>query len=529
MTFSRLLNHCLVFLVCAGCSALEPGPLIAAGDIKRAMTKFESPPEGPRYLAFISDLHMGLGRQDEGPWHPTEDFRWPNALGGFLEEIDSLGNGAVDLVIVGDFLELWQLPEHIKCEGLDADLGCTADEMAELAGIIVTAHIAEFEHLRQFSQSGENRLHIIPGNHDATLLLANVWAPVAEALDAVSGRINLVADGVWLSDDGRILVEHGHQIGSDVNRYKDWPSIAQNVDDEVYVIRPWGERFVQELFNADEATYPVIDNLSPEAAGARFRMADRGLGGSVVDIARFIAFNLWETSGSQMISFLGRDDSESDPEWKVQEARKAGHKLFTSALPEDDPLRALILANSQEAAALRTELDALALDESRLPDQDVKSLCDQNAMRGILEHCQIVTLGASLEKILFSREAVLRAHLKDRLKTNKSVRIFIYGHTHKLETLWLLDINSLLKVRVLNTGAFQRLVGEEAFLERTRSKNITPGEGLRKFDLEGLAPCYTTVLVPPAAGALPKPKVKQWFMPEGSHGRFLSPGDARCR
>ena len=31
---------------------------------------------GARSIVVISDLHMGIGRDASGEWHPTEDFRW---------------------------------------------------------------------------------------------------------------------------------------------------------------------------------------------------------------------------------------------------------------------------------------------------------------------------------------------------------------------------------------------------------------------------------------------------------------------
>ena len=38
-----------------------------------------------RTTAFISDVHLGLGRTPGGDWHPYEDFRWSSALKGFLD------------------------------------------------------------------------------------------------------------------------------------------------------------------------------------------------------------------------------------------------------------------------------------------------------------------------------------------------------------------------------------------------------------------------------------------------------------
>ena len=76
-----------------------------------------------------------------------------------------------------------------------------------------------------------------------------------------------------MSADGRIVAEHGHQIGSDVNRYKDWPKITEQVEGKEFIIRPWGELFVQKIFNDEEKTYQIIDNLIPETAGAWYRHA----------------------------------------------------------------------------------------------------------------------------------------------------------------------------------------------------------------------------------------------------------------
>lgn len=82
-------------------------------------TKFDPPPSGERLLVFISDIHLGLGKQDDGTWSATEDFRWDSALQGFLEHISEKGNHEVDLVVLGDFLELWQPPANVVCTGPD--------------------------------------------------------------------------------------------------------------------------------------------------------------------------------------------------------------------------------------------------------------------------------------------------------------------------------------------------------------------------------------------------------------------------
>jgi UDP-2,3-diacylglucosamine pyrophosphatase LpxH len=160
---------------------------------------------GPRYFGFISDLHLGVGRQRGGSWNPTEDFRWPKALEGFLNKLSEDGEERVDLVIVGDFLEMWQPPPEIPCRGAGPELGCTLDEMAALSRIIASAHGDALTSLRAFAERGENRLHIMPGNHDSTIRYQAVWQPIGDALHADSGRIDLVTSGIWSSQDGRIV------------------------------------------------------------------------------------------------------------------------------------------------------------------------------------------------------------------------------------------------------------------------------------------------------------------------------------
>jgi UDP-2,3-diacylglucosamine pyrophosphatase LpxH len=527
MYATRLATIALVVCACSLLAEESPSP-----PVPLAQTVFVPPLKGPRYLAFINDLHLGLGREPGGAWNPKEDFRWDKALEGFLNEISRIGNDQVDLVIVGDFLELWQPPVGVNCKGLNADLGCTVAEMQGIVKAVIQAHPEALASLRRFSQRGENRLHIIPGNHDSTLLLAPVWELLGVALEAKKGRINLVTSGVWVSPDGRIVAEHGHQIGSDVNRYDTWPDVVRHVNATSYVVRPWGERFVQKLFNTEEEQYPLIDNLSPETAGARYRMADRGLWKSISDVARFLAFNLFETSLNQKAYFLGPDPNKAErPSWDVAVGRGFGYRLFADALDENDPFRKLLLEDAEESRALRKELDSLAKNKKALPDEEVRLLCDQIAIRvgANGKKCEPAQLGHLFESNVVPREWVLREHLLARRAQFKGMRVFIYGHTHQLEEEWILEVPGTVnvKVSVLNTGAFQRVVDEKGYLKRVRNKGVSPGEGLRRLGLEDLPPCYTVVLVP-YDGSVPKPVTKRWHMEEDGTGTLVNPGDPRC-
>jgi hypothetical protein len=489
---------------------------VAAGPVVPAPGSPET-----RLLAFISDLHLGLGRQANGKWSPKEDFRWPKALAGFLNELRKRGADRVDLIIVGDFLELWQPPDNVKCEGLDADSGCTVSEMVTIVETVIAAHPQEFALLREFSLQGENRIHIVPGNHDSALVLRPVWNPVAVALNAESGRVSLVSTGVWISTDGYILAEHGHQIGSDVNRYPDWPRITGESGGKTYLVRPWGERFVQRLFNFQEEEYEIIDNIAPETVGLKYRIADRGLFKTMADVARFIAFNLFETSFAQKERGLGHSvAAEGENDWDLNIAREEiSYRLFLEALDSEDPLRIEIEANQE----LRTQLSVLARDQANLPDDDVRALCDWLALRDRPEQCKRSTAGAGLEANFIPRRDVIRTHLAERLRNDDRMGIFIYSHTHAPEVGW-----PIAGVLVHNTGAFQRTIDEKGFLTRVDEKHIPANQALRMIKLEDLPACYATVLVTYQSGS-PESKTLRWHMHEDGDGSLVEPDDPRCQ
>ncbi len=484
---------------------------------------------GERYLVIISDLHMSNGRRADKPaeWHRTEDFRWDGALQTFVDRIDECGASRVDLVIAGDLLELWQPLKHQECRSND---GCTVDEMAAITTTVLRGHAETMKVFRNFVTKGDNVMHVVPGNHDSTLLLPRIWKLFHDGVAAPEGRVRLVESGLWVSHDGVVLIEHGHQIGGDVNRYEGWPRIVRQNNGKELVVQPWGERFVQSIFNAEEETYPIIDNMSPETAGARYRMADRGLWRTAADMARFVAFNLFETSMQQKGQFLG-DTKPEDPKWDIALGRTMGHLLFANALAVDDPFRSALLADGDDAKALRAELDAMANDSKRTSVAEVEMLCDQIAIRKVTQRqCEKPHLGAGIEKLLVPRKHVMIDHLKARLKEPglERVRVLIYGHTHLLEEAWEVDLSSFTRVTVLNSGAFQRVVDEEGFLARAKEERLSPQEALRKLAPEKLAPCYTAVVVP-YSGKMPKPATVRWLAEEGSPGRYVSARDVRCK
>jgi len=514
-----------VFSICGCATGSETKP-----QLKPAVANYSKPDRKQSHIVLISDTHMGMGKQANGEWSKTEDFRWPNALTGFLKHVSDWGKDNVDLIIVGDSLEMWQLPSDIKCEGDGPDRGCTIEESEQIVKRIIAAHADTFKEFTKFSKKGKNRLHIVPGNHDAALVYQQVWRHLAKILDADSGRINIVSNGIWVSDDGKILVEHGHQIGSDTNKYPDWPNIVKTAMGKNYIERPWGEQFVQKLFNEEETRYPIIDNLSPETAGLRYRIADRGFWSSIDDIALFISFNLWETSLRQKLSMLGREDEEKGTiEWDLKKAREQGHKLYAAALPADDSFKKSLLIEDDKSQALRNRLDAMVQDKNELSDNEIKLLCELAANEGNSKVCAPQDLGAIAEKLLVPRKWVLTEHINERRKSNKNMNIFIYGHTHAYEVPWqlLVDKSSGKEVTVVNTGAFQRLVDEDTFKKIVKERNLNEQDALRTIQVEDLPHCYSAVFAHYDNGS-PEVKLRMWKQTENGKGKLVSHQNSAC-
>ncbi|MGH8109168.1 MAG: metallophosphoesterase [Arenimonas sp.] len=444
-----------------------------------------------RTIVFVSDTHMGLGRnKTNSDWSPYEDFRWNGALKGFLRDLSSRYSDQVDLVVLGDFLELWQPFPNMKCTTPTPDAGCTEAETLALALYVIQAHQKDFADLDQFLARGDNKLYIVPGNHDAALLIDPVWSAMLGAFPNSAPRIKRMTDGVWLSASRRTVAEHGHQIGKDANRYDQWPAVTTKVGSATHIIRPWGEQFVQSLFNDVEAEYPTIDNLSPESLGARYRLADKGLAKTAKDLARFVIFNLFETSRSQKVSVLSSDPTK-EPEWDLNYARTLGHKLVLNSLPPDDEFAGLITESSEIGASIRKELDS---EMSAATDVEVRQLCDHAAIMD-KSICQKAELNATVQSLFNSKTAVMAKHLQGRRIKYPAMTQFVYGHTHEYEVPWSVSLQTGQKVTVANTGAFQRVIDADGFNRRRKDKKLSASQTLKGIALDDLPPCYTFVVI----------------------------------
>ncbi len=411
---------------------------------------------GPRTVIVVSDLHFGLGGRAEpggaASWDTYEDFRWSREWAEFLQQLDAeaqQAGTAIDLVLNGDAFELWQ-SRSIACKSGDNDQGCSSDEALSRVQQVIAAHRHDLQALGQFAMRGDNRVVIVPGNHDAALLFPQVASAVMAASGAPPERLAVSLRGFWISADRRIYADHGHQIGLDPNGYHDWPRPFRERDGQTYLTRPWGEQFMQAFYNAYEDRYPIIDNVAAERDAVRFAISREGPMGLVQAVGKFVGFTLLKTSWNQRID-IARLNSPSAPEKET---------------PPDDP--------------------------------------------------------KSRQQVFGSYLAGVLGSLRSQGIASQPVDLYVFSHTHGLDVGFELASGSPSgKTRVVNSGAWQRVVSADWLRAEGGRRQLAERDTLVGIRLEDLPPCYGVVRIRPyTAGEVPQPEVLYYQAAPGSRGRF---------
>jgi len=527
MSHSSLQRLVCGFAIIIGICAASPGGLTQSIDLAPA----------PVLIYVLSDLHFNVGRVG-ADYHPIEDFRWPRAFAGFLRNVASDNQAGVWLVLAGDFLELWQHPS-VPCTRLkDTECGCTSSEMRQMVTDVLEAHNAELTSLANFLVNPNNRVLVLPGNHDAALTDDEIWTEVAKRIPAeVRDRFTRLPDGILLTQDGRIAVEHGHQQAFDANYFPDWPSgVKKECGAEHRFFRTWGENFVQTLYNDVESTLPLIDNLVPDSEGtALYKRYSTERGTKWADIARFIEFNLLQTSFYQKAQILElRKPTERLSQENVQRCRLClGGEIFVVGNPLAEEI---LRRGGDDATNLR---NALRERERILGDDEAGALCERAVLLngGTLSLKRGQTANQSCEeplatgvRAIFDPEGgrALRARiakLYDRSK--RRLAVYIFGHTHEARLGMAVEMPDGLTIDAWNTGAFQRLMNRN-FLESKRQPGEKDIDTLGRLKHDDLAACYTALRIG-YKGRRPEVELRQWYMNESDvEGRFLDACDPAC-
>lgn len=445
-------------------------------------------PSVSRPVVVIGDLHMGPGRSADGSWHAYEDFRWGDEFIRFLDTVASEGT-SIDLVINGDLFELLQSPS-VPCTYGDARLGCTEQDALRRLEAVLAAHGDALRAIGKFAAAGSNRVHVVPGDHDAALLMPAVWRRALASFAAPADRIVLAASGQWLSADARVHVEHGHQLPLSADRFAQWPNPIISNGGRSHVERPWGEQVILPLYNRTEPRYPLVDNVAEEGVGAKFVAAALGEAPSegVVPLLRFL---LTKTTWQQFRMDLD-DGQVQAPTWDLPKIRSDMAAFLTGSLPSDDPLMPLVKSTRP------SDLQAAA---SALSDQQIVVICDYRAAvrraRRRMERtltqlsgvgpppaeCPRVadTVGSAFEYYWRSRDEQVTHHLERKERAD----VIVFGHTHLLDRAFR-PFGADGPV-VVTSGAWQRTVHPL----QIKQLDAPP---------ESLPPCYSFMRVPTNQG-----------------------------
>lgn len=477
-----------------------------------------------RFVVIASDLHLGVGRSANGDWLPIEDFRWQEEFAAFLRAIDEAGKGTTDLVLNGDTFELWQSSTN-DCRHRDARLGCTEKEALDRLNRVITAHAADLSALGTFARSGTNRVILVPGDHDAALLLPSVGARATAAFNA-PGRVEVAARGYWLSADGAVYAEHGHQLPGDPYAFTSWPEPLVRVDGTLHVERSTGERVAQAVYNDVESRFPIVDNLAQEGAGLKYVAGADPASLSADAIQPLLMFFLARPTWQQFRLELDGGDVQP-PEWDLDAARRSGPSLLVESLLPDDRFRPAVDSALKEGR--------LSFEPSTLTDAQLIAICDYRAAlrrsRRRLERSmtQALTIGRapsecprtpetrgsafdyfwrSRDNLMVNRFDQVRSALTADMRSAQSIKVVAFGHTHLAAAPAPLARSSTTPV-VLNSGAWQRTLTPFQIEGVMQDRGWTEGEVLRQLRPEDLPVCYGVIWIEPYEGD-PKPRVRFW-------------------
>jgi UDP-2,3-diacylglucosamine pyrophosphatase LpxH len=245
-----------------------------------------------RREVIVSDLHLGPGASDPR-FTGIEDFYSDAEWTAFLARQGE--RGPTDLVIDGDFIEFWQIaaalgvlpkrdasvqPPTGTMLAEDQDFGITAVDL------VIAAHPTVFSDLGRFLGSGDHRVIVIPGNHDADLLWPKVQRQIERAI-APADPTRLVFVQAAAYEHAGVHIEHGHAHDAANAFATSYAPFGRDREGKCRIQASWGEVFVDQFYTETERQIPFIDNLYPESAAILWELeadprgVEHGLGAGV--------------------------------------------------------------------------------------------------------------------------------------------------------------------------------------------------------------------------------------------------------
>jgi Calcineurin-like phosphoesterase len=509
------------------------------------------------FTVFISDLHLGVGKTSqhvqskhwtEGEWDPYEDFRWTDEFAAFLNALRKYSDtGPLELIVLGDFVELWQSPDAESCPEIKGkkNLGCNAVAALDRLQRVIGAHQADLKLLRDFANYKDNRVTIVPGNHDAALVFPGLSDILLKAIGSEPGRVRFAAEGYWLSSDNLIFAEHGHDMVGEVNKFTNLPSSCLDGSEQVigcdkkdaYLMRTWGEQFVQGFYNKYERMYPVVDNFKTEVQGVTYALSLASPEEIEAALKGGAKFLLLGQSVAQLGALLSNETSGM-PVWDVAKIKAEKDDRFLADLFIDADFTRTFFAKS--ASGKKDILQSLENDEI-LYICDVKYALSKNGRKVELctsdSNLSSIAIGGAKQILgetrFWQRHFLNRQAEIIRLTSQQALgqfQVFVYGHTHNAGNMGPVPVKGEWSVHLLNSGAWQRTISSEQHnrLMKARQDSNNPNKAVQ---VEDLPPCYGVVVVPPySVTRRPQAAQRYWVSERSVDGKVLPKGNfsAQC-
>ncbi|HKQ82937.1 MAG TPA: metallophosphoesterase [Steroidobacteraceae bacterium] len=479
---------------------------------------------------FVSDMHLGVGQDAPKKWSALEDFRWNDAFEAFLNHLSASTGDEAQLVILGDMVELWQSSRMeckkvlgvVTCDVNDCvgrATGCSEQEALDRLRHVVAQHGDTLQALGRFAARGRNRVIIVPGNHDAALLFPAAAELLKKAIGGPADRVIVEMSGRWLSEDGKVLAEHGHQFDK-VNSFDGWPKPFVDKGGKPVMERPGGELLVQTFYNRYEQQFEAIDNFGTETEGIGYAVNDLGAKGLAVGTAELYYFFTMRSTIEQRFDWLGQEPEAGQVEWNVAQIRKENDARFVvDSLEPGSPEQQVLLA-----AYRKRELASLF---GQLTDEDIQTACDRVELfraerakepgKPPIESCPSTAgadanLGYFAGKVLQRDDQDMIAYLADTQNKlpdrSRAFALYVYGHTHSAKQPRPVEVTPEWEVTVVNTGAFQRIASHDFIAGLPVAERNDP-TFLSKLTLDRLPECYSFVALK-NAGQKPAAALRYW-------------------
>ena len=164
----------------------------------------------------VSDFHIGLAQPPPSAANADDGHSTERALITFLNWLGARAQKEAQawrLVILGDFLDLWQAPAPASRRDTTSQGAGLASAESTLEGI-AAAHPSALEALAAYAGAG-NPVAVVPGNHDSELLdpyLQHRFSELVSELTGRNGGIPSLSFHPWFFLlPGVLYAEHGSQ------------------------------------------------------------------------------------------------------------------------------------------------------------------------------------------------------------------------------------------------------------------------------------------------------------------------------